>query len=185
LQLLPAAARSTAAPADGRFTPVNLSRHFNASAAEIGSGMRARALTGAAEDGLIRAASGEVIAAKPQGARIQVLEREKAWVHGQVLDAATRKPTPVRIAFRSRDGRYIPPCGHRTEINPAWFQDYGTDVKIGSSQFAYVDGTFQIELPVGDVYVEISKGFEYRPVRQRLNIAASRRELTLELPRPR
>jgi hypothetical protein len=132
---------------------------------------------------LARAASGEAIEARPQGSRIQVLEREKSWLHGQVLDAATRKPTPVRIAFRSRDGRYIPPYGHRTEINPAWFQDYGADVKIGSSQFAYVDGTFQIELPVGEVYVEISKGFEYRPMRQRLEIAASQRELTLELPR--
>jgi hypothetical protein len=132
---------------------------------------------------LARAASGERIEAEPQGASIQVLERERAWVHGQVLDAGAGKPTPVRIAFRSPDGRYIPPYGHRTDINPAWFQDYGADVKIGSSQFAYIDGTFQIELPVGDVYVEISKGFEYRPVRQRLNIAASQRELTLELPR--
>jgi hypothetical protein len=36
---------------------------------------------------------------------------------------------------------------------------------------------------VGDVYVEITKGFEYRPVRQRLNIAASQGELTLDLAR--
>lgn len=31
--------------------------------------------------------------------------------------------------------------------------------------FAYIDGTFQVELPVGEVYVEITKRFEYAPNR--------------------
>ena len=42
----------------------------------------------------------------------------------------------------------------------------------------------QIELPVGGVCVEISKGFEYRPLRQRLTIAPGRRELRPRLERP-
>jgi len=50
--------------------------------------------------------------------------------NGRVLDGATRRPTPVRLAFRSRDGRYIPPYGHRREINNGWFQDYGGDLKL-------------------------------------------------------
>ena len=40
------------------------------------------------------------------------------------------EPTPVRLALRSKEGRYIPPYGHRTEINDGWFQDYGADVKL-------------------------------------------------------
>ena len=55
--------------------------------------------------------------------------------------------------------------------------------KLMDSSFAYVDGTFQVELPVGEVYVELSKGFEYGTVRQRLNITPDQRELKLEISR--
>lgn len=121
--------------------------------------------------------------ARPSGARVAILEREKVWLHGEVVDAATGRPTPVRLAFRSKEGRYIPPYGHRTEINDAWFQDYGADVKLMDTSFAYVDGTFQVELPVGEVFVEITKGFEYEAVRQRLKIEPSQRALKLEIRR--
>lgn len=114
---------------------------------------------------------------------VRVLEREKTWLHGTILDSGTKRPTPVRLAFRSKEGRYIPPYGHRTEINGGWFQDYGADLRWSDSSFAYVDGTFQVELPAGEVYVELSKGFEYEPVRRKLDIAAGQRELTLEIGR--
>ncbi len=122
-------------------------------------------------------------AAKSGAAGIQFLERQKTWLHGKVIDHESGQPTPVRIAFQSSDGRYIPPYGHRTEINRGWFQDYGADIKMADSSFAYVDGAFQIELPVGEVFVEISKGFEYEPVRKKLRIEAGQRELDLEISR--
>jgi hypothetical protein len=115
--------------------------------------------------------------------RIEILESQKVWLHGQVIDRATGRPTPVRLAFRSTGGRYIPPYGHRAEINDSWFQDYGADVKVMDSSFAYVDGTFQVELPVGEVYLEMTKGFEYEAVRRRLEIRADQRELKLEIDR--
>jgi hypothetical protein len=122
-------------------------------------------------------------AAGGREARIEVLEAHKVWLHGKVIERATGRPTPARLAFRSAGGRYIPPYGHRTEINDGWFQDYGGDVKLMDSPFAYVDGTFQVELPVGEVYVELSKGFEYGTARRRLNIEAGQRELNLEISR--
>ena len=85
--------------------------------------------------------------------------------------------------FGLRDGRYIPPYGHRTQINDAWFQDYGADLKLGDASFAYVDGTFQVELPVGEVYLEMTKGYEYQAVRKKLDIRPGQRELNLEIPR--
>jgi len=121
--------------------------------------------------------------ARPEGARVEILETEKTWLQGKVVDASTGRPTPVRLAFRSRDGRYIPPYGHRTQINDAWFQDYGGDLKLGDASFAYVDGTFQVELPVGEVYLEMTKGFEYQAVRMKLEIRPGQRELNLEIPR--
>jgi hypothetical protein len=128
-------------------------------------------------------APGRELEARPAGPRIEILENEKVWLQGQVVDTSTGKPTPVRLAFRSSQGRYIPPYGHRTEINDAWFQDYGADVKLMDSSFAYVDGTFQVELPVGEVFLEMTKGFEYRPVRKRLTIGPNQRELNLEISR--
>ena len=132
---------------------------------------------------LARIEPGRPLEARSGDARVEVVERERAWVHGRVLDAATQRPTAARIAFRSKEGRYIPPYGHRSEINTGWFQDYGADVAVGDASFAYVDGTFQVELPVGEVYVELSKGFEYSPVRRRLAIEPSQRELVLEVSR--
>ena len=130
-----------------------------------------------------RAEPGKPLAPRAGEARIEMLEPRATWLHGQVLDGATKRPTPVRLAFRSKEGRYIPPHGHRAEINGGWFQDYGADLKLRDSSFAYVDGTFQMELPVGEVYVEMTKGFEYEAVRRRLRIEPGQRELQLEIPR--
>lgn len=115
--------------------------------------------------------------------QVEVLDAHKTWVRARVVDDSTGKPVPVRIGFRSKDGRYIPPYGHPQQINTGWFQDYSADVQVRQASFAYVDGTFQIELPVGDVYVEISKGFEYEATRERMQIAAGQRELELRVRR--
>jgi hypothetical protein len=127
------------------------------------------------EDGQGQSTDGKV--------RVEILTPRKTWVHVTVTDSATGQATPVRIHFRAPDGRYLPPYGHRHEVNDNWFEDYGGDLKLGSTQYAYVDGRFQIELPVGEVYVEIAKGFEYQPVRQRLVIQPGQRELTLHIQR--
>ncbi len=117
-----------------------------------------------------------------EGTGLEILDRHKVWVRGRILNEVGR-PTPARLSFRSSEGRYIPPYGHRAEINTGWFQDYGADLKVGGSSFAYLDGTFEAELPVGEVFVEISKGFEYRPVRERLQIRPDTRSLDLTLVR--
>jgi hypothetical protein len=132
---------------------------------------------------LSRLLPGQDLDAAARGARVEILERDKAWVHGKVIDTSTGRPTPVRLSFRSKDGRYIPPYGHRTEVNGAWFQDYGADVRRDDSSFAYVDGTFQIELPAGDVYLEMTKGFEHELVRKKLTIEPGQRELNLSISR--
>jgi hypothetical protein len=132
---------------------------------------------------LARLEPGRELEARQGSSRVELLERDKAWLHGRVVDVSTGRPAPVRLAFRSKEGRYLPPYGHRTEINAAWFQDYGADAQVGESSFAYVDGAFQVELPVGEVYLELSKGFEYQAVRQRLQIAPGQRELELRIPR--
>jgi hypothetical protein len=130
---------------------------------------------------LHQATPGKELEGRPGGTRIEILEHDRVWIHAQVVDATTRRPTPARLAFRSKEGRYIPPYGHRTEINDEWFQDYGADLKLMDTSFAYVDGAFQVELPVGEVYLELRKGFEYAPIRRKLKIEAGQRNLNLEI----
>jgi hypothetical protein len=132
---------------------------------------------------LAKVVPGSELAAQEGGGSIEIVEHDRRWLHCRVLDPDSKQPTPVRLAFRSKEGRYIPPYGHRSEINDAQFQDYGADIKLMDTSFAYVDGTFQIELPPGEFYLEMTKGFEHQAVRQKIEIKPGQRELTLEIPR--
>ena len=59
------------------------------------------------------------------------------------------EPTPARVRFVAADGRYLPPLGHREEINPGLFEDTGAGLILGGDTYAYVPGAFQIDLPLG------------------------------------
>ena len=113
----------------------------------------------------------------------KILTSERTWVHGKIIDSSTGKPTAARVHFRSPDGRYFPPYGHTHEVNDNWFEDYGADLLLGDTPYAYIDGAFKGELPVGDVYVEVSKGFEFEPIRQKINIKSGQRELEITIDR--
>ncbi len=117
------------------------------------------------------------------GARFRVVHDERAWVHVKVHDRQSGKPTAARVHFRGPHGEYLAPHGHQREINTNWCEDLGGDLKLGNTGYAYVDGGFQIELPVGDIFVEVVKGFEYEPTRQKIRVESGQRELTLEVNR--
>ena len=116
-------------------------------------------------------------------ARLEVLGRDRQWMTVFVRDAETGRPTPVRIHLSGAHGEYIAPYGHHEQINDGWFQDYGADVVVGGRNFAYVPGEFTSDLPVGDIYVEINKGFEYAPVRRKITIRPGQKVLNLKIAR--
>jgi len=103
-------------------------------------------------------------------ARLEILCKTRQWMRVVVKDITTGRPTPVRIHISGARGEYIAPYGHHAQINARWFEDYGADVVSGGRNFAYVHGEFTTDLPVGDLYVEIFKGFEYRPIRQKVTV---------------
>ncbi|MBM3279532.1 MAG: CehA/McbA family metallohydrolase [Candidatus Handelsmanbacteria bacterium] len=107
----------------------------------------------------------------------------RQWVHVRVEDADTRKPVGCRVHFRSSQGAYFAPHGHQADVNTAWFEDMGGDCKVRGVPYAYIDGTCQIELPVGQVFGEVVRGFEYLPLRQQLEIKPGQRHLTLKVKR--
>jgi hypothetical protein len=104
-------------------------------------------------------------------------------VHVRVNDAATGKPTPVRIRFVGTDGTYYAPFGRLAEFSTEFGQDVGGNVLVGEKKFAYINGTCEIRLPIGMVDVEIRKGLEYRPVHQRVELKQGKLSLRLEIHR--
>lgn len=116
-----------------------------------------------------------------------VAEEEGAAVlQLNVRDAATGAPAYCRVNVIGPDGNYYEPAenplapwslhrlGNRKEKGP--FRYYGW--------FFYCDGDEAVRVPAGEVTVEIWKGFEYRPVRQQVTLAAGEtRALTVTLER--
>ena len=101
----------------------------------------------------------------------------------EIVDAITGRPMPARVRFRASDGRYLPPLGHRDEVNPGLNEDTGADLVVGGATYAYVPGRFPVALPGGSVEVEVVHGFDYRPVRRTIVVGAGRAPVVLELER--
>jgi hypothetical protein len=104
-------------------------------------------------------------------------------VEVEIVDRTTGERMPGRVRFTAADGRYLPPVGHRDEINPAFFEDTGGDLILGTSAYAYVPGRFAIDLPVGGVDVEVVGGFDRVPHRARIEVDPATRRLELPLDR--
>ena len=118
--------------------------------------------------------------------KLELIDRGRNWVHTTVLDEESGKPVPCRIHFRSMDGVPFQPHGHHSHVNSdmgTWHMDVGGDLRLGQATYAYIDGRCQGWLPRGDVIVDVARGFEYEPLRARVNIKPGQRELTLKIRR--
>ena len=114
---------------------------------------------------------------------IESLRTPTRRIDVEIVDATTGDVMPARVRFQAADGRYLPPLGHRDEVNPGLNEDTGADLVLGAATYAYVPGRFPIELPDGAVHVEVVRGFGYRPLTRSLDIGGngSRAPLALAL----
>ena len=115
------------------------------------------------------------------GVTIEALPSPTRRVDVEIVDAATGRPMPARVRFVAPDGRYLPPLGHRDEVNPGLNEDSGADVVLGGSTYAYVPGRFPIALPAGPVEMEVVHGFSHRPVRRTIEVDGGRAPLVVPL----
>ncbi len=118
--------------------------------------------------------------------RFEVVDTGRNWVHTTVLDEETGKPVPCRVHFRTARGIPYAPHGHHAHVNSnlgTWHIDVGGDVRLGQISYAYIDGKCQGWLPRGEVIVDVARGYEYEPLRARVEIQPGQRELTLRLRR--
>ena len=79
-------------------------------------------------------------------------------------------------------GEYLPPIDRQRFPNPGIFEDFGVDfVHEGRHFCTYIPGKASVELPLGKVYVEVSKGFEVAPVRRVYTVTRGTREIVVEI----
>ena len=108
----------------------------------------------------------------------------------RVIDTESNQPVPVRLHVHGEAGEYLPPTDRHRIPNPVWFEDYGADyVALDGSDASersshlstYIPGETVIDLPLGPVYLEVSKGFEVRPLRKVIEVKPSTRTVTVRL----
>jgi hypothetical protein len=108
----------------------------------------------------------------------------------RIVERKSQKLVAVKLHVHGEWGEYLPPNDRHRIPNPAWFEDYSTDFVhvgdwVGNSlqphYCTYIPGETELNLPLGKVYIEISKGFEIRPTRQVFDIKAGQDEITIEV----
>jgi hypothetical protein len=100
-----------------------------------------------------------------------------------VNDAATGKPTPVRVRFTGPHQEYLAPFGRLTRFATDPGQCVGGNLLLDGREFAYIDGSCEINLPADPITVEITKGPEYKPVRQEVRLGPGKLALRFAMER--
>jgi hypothetical protein len=103
-------------------------------------------------------------------------------IHVRINDAATGRPTGVRIHFVGPDGRYYAPHGHLDNFTVANSDTEG-NLLLAGREFACISGTCEIQLPQEPISVEVHKGFEYRPLHRELTLGTGQMAVRLEIER--
>ena len=117
-------------------------------------------------------ASGSLIPISPASQRVKI----------RVVEKGSRKPVAVKLHLHGESGEYLPPVDHHRLPNGTWFADYGAEHLHQRRHFcAYIPGEALVDLPVGNVYLEVSKGFEMKPVRKVIRVLPDTESITVEL----
>ncbi|TIW75630.1 MAG: hypothetical protein E5V58_00525 [Mesorhizobium sp.] len=98
-----------------------------------------------------------------------------------VVEAGTNKVVPVKLHVHGRMGEYLAPIDRSRNPNPLWFENYSPDFCHGNHLATYINGEATIDLPLGEVYVEITKGFEIKPVRKTYTVTPETKQITVEI----
>jgi hypothetical protein len=121
------------------------------------------------------------------GARVDGLEPVAAArrrVVLRVVEKGSRNPVAVKLHVHGEHGEYLAPVDRHRIVNPAWFEDYSVDfAHAWLHPCTYIPGETVLDLPLGRVYIEVSKGFEIRPLRIVMEIAADTDSIQIELER--
>jgi hypothetical protein len=100
----------------------------------------------------------------------------------RVVARGSGRSVPVKLHVHGEWGEYLAPVDRHRMPNAAWFEDYSVDfVHRDSHTCTYIPGETTIDLPPGKVYLEVSKGFEIRPVRRVVEVTPATQEIVVEI----
>lgn len=101
----------------------------------------------------------------------------------RVVEQETGQPVAVRLHLHGAEGEYLPPKGHHRKVNPYWFEDNYGEFVNSLNQYCYIPGECEVDLPLGEVFVEITRGYEIAPIRTCVTVTPETDTLTFELKR--
>ena len=100
----------------------------------------------------------------------------------RAVEKGSRRTVPVKLHLHGEAGEYLAPADRHRIPNGAWFEDYSVDfLHAGTHLCTYIPGETTVDLPLGRVYVEVSKGFEIRPVRKVVRVTRRTKEVVVEI----
>lgn len=115
--------------------------------------------------------------------RIEPIAAADRPVRIRVIDKVTGQPVSVRLHVHGQAGEYLPPHGRHRKVNRYWFEDNYGEFVNDLNQYSYIPGECVVDLPLGRVFVEITRGYEIAPIRTAVELTAKTEELTFELER--
>jgi hypothetical protein len=105
-------------------------------------------------------------------------------VHLRINDAATGKPTPVRLRVSGADGTTFAPLGSAAEFPAGRNEDVGGHLLTGRERWFYIDGACEMPLPPGvPLRVQATKGPEYAPLDQTVTLGTGQMTLRFAVER--
>jgi len=114
--------------------------------------------------------------------RLEVIEPADQLVTLTVVEKGSQKPVPVKFHAHGQAGEYLTPVDRHRIPNSTWFEDYSVDYMHCEQHWCtYIPGQTQIYLPRGKVYIEITKGFEIKPIRKVMRVTKATREIKFEI----
>ncbi len=124
---------------------------------------------------------------RPDGA-LRPIAPARQPVKLRVIEHASGKVVPVKLHVHGQSGEYLAPVDRHRILNPAWYEDYSVDfLHVNQEDWkcthptTYINGETTLKLPQGQVYIEVSKGFEIRPLRKVVEITPDTQEIVLEV----
>lgn len=118
---------------------------------------------------------------QPSQEGITLLNPANRPVRLRVIDKESRQPVSVRLHLHGQAGEYLPPKGYHRKVNGFWFEDNYGEFVNGRNQYCYIPGECIADLPLGEVFVEISRGYEVKPIRTCFVVTPETEEVTFEL----
>ncbi len=99
----------------------------------------------------------------------------------RLVEKGSGKPLAVRLHLHGEAGEYLPPRGHHRKVNGYWFEDNYAEFVNAGHQYCYVHGECVVDLPLGTVFVEASRGYEVKPLRALFQVTAETSTITIEM----